>query len=955
MSKISPPLAYFLHRRKTREGGLLAGGGVERPPAAPINTVLPAISGNPWPVQILTARTGTWIANPSPTYTYQWKSGGSAITGETNSTYVPTIADLAAGITCTVTATNTEASESATSTSVTIVHPTLIAPTPSGSSYYVAIGDSITFFNSPGDEDGGLSYARRFIAADTTGLITGNVVATSGAKLAQAASDVATINALIAANPGKANYNLSILVGEAEANVTVDPTYYPSGASAFITAYQAYLESFDPRWDITVLTYLDRGDVIGGGGFAGVTNPDYRNWATAVRTGFLAMEGVYCDKVIDLYSDPLMGVPAHGGENANLYYDGTHPTQTGMDYIERAYAPAMSARMFAAAAPAIASVAITGTAQDGQTLTAALSGVTGHSYPVLTYQWKRAGTNISGATSATYQCVTADVGSALTCTATATNQVSATSTTSAATSAISAVPAPVKTSDPVASGTATEGQVLSVTNGSFTNSPTSYTYQWKRDGSAISGATSSAYTLVSGDVGASITCTVTAINGGGSASGTSNALGPVAAGNNFLIDALTAAPVAAYSTRKLKSTYSGSAIKVRRSSDDATQDIGFDGSGDLDVAALATFVGANSGYIDTWYDQTGNGLHVAQATTGNQPRIRNAGANDTLNGKATPFWPGTGPTVFGLSRSAGFPTTNSTVCVVVGPQTNAASYETIFSGGGTSGGGHILLVDSTGGVQNYYSGFLTQEPSPKFGSLAKQASYATVHSTSPSFEAVYRSGSRRLVDTNPPAISSTEIMIGNYAGLTQGYAGAIPEVLIFGSVLSDADFSVVDASHAAYWATDAGAFQPASIPAQTNYTTPSGSTVTFSSEFATPTYAAWQVFDQAPLTNWAPAAGPAGTVTRQLSSALTLTRYAIMLANASDQAPSAWTFKGSNDGSTWTTLDTRSGETWTVAGERRIYTIASGSRGAYTYHRLDVTNSTGGSFTLIDALDFITN
>lgn len=89
---------------------------------------------------------------------------------------------------------------------------------------------------------------------------------------------------------------------------------------------------------------------------------------------------------------------------------------------------------------------------------------------------------------------------------------------------------PVNTVAPVISGTATEGQTLTSTQGTWSPAGTSYAYQWKRDGANISGATSTTYVLVTADVGALITCTVTATNADGSASATSNSLGPVAAG-----------------------------------------------------------------------------------------------------------------------------------------------------------------------------------------------------------------------------------------------------------------------------------------------------------------------------------------------------------------------------------------------------------------------------------------
>lgn len=65
--------------------------------------------------------------------------------------------------------------------------------------------------------------------------------------------------------------------------------------------------------------------------------------------------------------------------------------------------------------------AITGTAQEGQTLTCSTGTWSGS--PTYTYQWKRNGNNITSATNSTYTLVTADVGQNILCTVTATNFV----------------------------------------------------------------------------------------------------------------------------------------------------------------------------------------------------------------------------------------------------------------------------------------------------------------------------------------------------------------------------------------------------------------------------------------------------------------------------------------------------------------------------------------------------
>lgn len=84
---------------------------------------------------------------------------------------------------------------------------------------------------------------------------------------------------------------------------------------------------------------------------------------------------------------------------------------------------------------------------------------------------------------------------------------------------------------------------------------------------------------------------------------------------------------AAYSLTRLLTSYTGALIRVRRSSDNAEQDIGYSGLA-LDTAALATFVGANSAFVKTFYDQSGGTHDLAQTTSGKQPRIVNAGTYD---------------------------------------------------------------------------------------------------------------------------------------------------------------------------------------------------------------------------------------------------------------------------------------------------------------------------------------
>jgi hypothetical protein len=80
----------------------------------------------------------------------------------------------------------------------------------------------------------------------------------------------------------------------------------------------------------------------------------------------------------------------------------------------------------------------------------------------------------------------------------------------------------------------------------------------------------------------------------------------------------------AFGTTRLYFGYTGSAIRVRRSSDNAEQDIGFLSSGMLDTVSLKTFVGAGQGHVTTWYDQMG-GTSFTQTTAARQPVIVQGG------------------------------------------------------------------------------------------------------------------------------------------------------------------------------------------------------------------------------------------------------------------------------------------------------------------------------------------
>jgi uncharacterized protein YjbI with pentapeptide repeats len=166
------------------------------------------------------------------------------------------------------------------------------------------------------------------------------------------------------------------------------------------------------------------------------------------------------------------------------------------------------------------SVTITGTTTEGKMLTAVTSSMAdADGLGSFSYQWKRGGVNITGATSSTYTLVQADVGKKIKVTVTYTDQGGTTeSVTSAETTNITNTNNS-PTGSVTITGTTTEGSILEVDTNGISDSDgltgVSFSYQWKRGGVNITGATSSTYTLVQGDVGKKIKVTVTYEDQGG--------------------------------------------------------------------------------------------------------------------------------------------------------------------------------------------------------------------------------------------------------------------------------------------------------------------------------------------------------------------------------------------------------------------------------------------------------
>ena len=186
---------------------------------------------------------------------------------------------------------------------------------------------------------------------------------------------------------------------------------------------------------------------------------------------------------------------------------------------------------------------ITGSPQQGKTLTADPGTWIGTSSISFSYQWRRCDSggndcgDISGATGRSYNLVSDDVGHTIRAHVDARNSSGSASDTSAATQVI--VPVATRpvlgTTPPSISGSPSEGGTLTASPGSWTGtSPITFGYQWRRCNARgvgcgdVRGATSQTFTLAAVDVGHTIRVRVVAKNSVGSSGATSEATPPIA-------------------------------------------------------------------------------------------------------------------------------------------------------------------------------------------------------------------------------------------------------------------------------------------------------------------------------------------------------------------------------------------------------------------------------------------
>jgi hypothetical protein len=566
----------------------------------------PAVSGASSPNtligNVLTTTNGAWSGS-SLTYTYQWKDCNSLGTcsnvssGGTSNSYTVQSADYGNTIEAVVTATNSGGSASQTSSATTVVDGTYDTAVSASSptAYYKLAeatnstsaidasghGDTGSYWSSitsvgagNGPFSNAISSSLGYDAAGPQGNVGDWMTATSGLVSGIQTNGVGAIEMWI--NDSATSSCGAMLVTDDNSGIGVG-TPSTWGDELYIGT-NGYLYGSLNGNSSTVMT--------------NGTNLCGTGWHYLVITGNSSGQSLYVDGVLKATSSTGPGTPQgdtynyvglgygsggntggwtntpattswYGAPNTQIADTAFYSTMLSACVVATHYNDAEDNSGVGGCSNDLpvntVAPTVSGTAQQGQVLTAT-TGTWTNSPTSYTYQWRdctssaeTSCSNISGATSSAYTLQASDVGSYVAVDVTASNIYGAGTAAQSATTAKVVIPPPANTTAPTVSGYTSYpimGRALSVSQGTWSNSPTSYGYQWYDCTSnsfgtciAISGATSSAYTSTSSDWGKILDAVVTATNSTGS---TPYSVFTPAVEGSYDADVLGASPTAYY-------------------------------------------------------------------------------------------------------------------------------------------------------------------------------------------------------------------------------------------------------------------------------------------------------------------------------------------------------------------------------------------------------------------------
>ncbi|WP_428031477.1 fibronectin type III domain-containing protein [Ancylobacter sp.] len=296
---------------------------------------------------------------------------------------------------------------------------------------------------------------------------------------------------------------------------------------------------------------------------------------------------------------------------------------------------------------------------------------------------------------------------------------------------------------------------------------------------------------------------VTAINCKGAGASSAVTISTQATPSGRALDGLSAAPVQALSSRRLRSAYTGPAYFGRRMADGLEAPIGFNSAGDLDVEWLLRWALGGDVLLKRAYDQSGGGYNqdagYVSGGVAEWPILVQAGVLNTVEGRAAPLFGGS--RCFRLGALTAVPPNNARSVISV-VRLLAVSNSGVIASGST--GAYHVEIAATGRIQllKYLTTTILQSTGAALAALnATLVSVSYDGTNAAIWLDKVASGTATNAQTFTGAGTTT---YGDVTAGTPGAVvnGAVPERVTWdGAALSTPDRQAVENSAAAYWST----------------------------------------------------------------------------------------------------------------------------------------------------------
>lgn len=463
---------------------------VKVPGVKPRNTEAPHIAGTVAAGDTVACEKGSWTGSPAPTYSYQWLKEDIALPGETRTTYLIPSADRGLKISCEVTGTNPEGTETVSSAEVTV------------------------------PQNGGSGKPVDKTLPEVVGTLTAGQTAKCNPGTWTGEPEFAYQWRVNKANiAGATSSTFQIETAEEGGELSCQVTASNSEGSALAESAQRHVAGHAP--ELLAMPEVRGEPVVGetltctSGAWEGSPAPTFTyQWLEGGKTVGSTESYVVLEEdrgqSLTCKVTATNGEPPPGEASAKIEIPGKVPRP-----------------------PKAPEITWTGELKAGEALTCEAGTWTGEPTPVLTYQWLLEGVPISSATQSAYEITPTNAGRSISCEVTGTNSAGSDSVYSKAVRVLTGRPK-------VEPGTAVEvlgapvvGETLTCSRGTWEAKPApAFSYQWLRDGAVV--ASGEGYKVELADQGHSFSCVVTATNPEGST--------PAASANSVTIPAAVVKP-----------------------------------------------------------------------------------------------------------------------------------------------------------------------------------------------------------------------------------------------------------------------------------------------------------------------------------------------------------------------------------------------------------------------------